>query len=178
MVICLKSLNSMNKKPNKWVDCYSSLIPSGKGVLDLACGSGRHTGMLLNKGYQVTAVDIDTTSIKQNFSDKKLNIVKCDLESLSSWPFGKNSFLGIIVVNYLHRPLYSKIMESLEKGGVLIYQTFADGHSRYGKPKNPDYLLRRGELKMVFDSMRIISYQHGYLGYPSRSIVQRICCIK
>ena len=168
----------MNKEPNKWVECYSSLIPFGKGVLDLACGSGRHTGMLLNNGYQVTAVDIDTTLVKQNFSNKKLNIVKCDLETLSSWPFGKNSFLGIIVVNYLHRPLYSRIMESLEEGGVLIYQTFADGNSRYGKPKNPDYLLKRGELKTVFGGMRIISYQHGYLSYPSQSVVQRICCIK
>ena len=74
MVICLKSLNSMNKKPNKWVEYYSSLIPSGKGVLDLACGSGRHTGMLLNKGYQVTAVDIDTTLIKQKFSSKNLEL--------------------------------------------------------------------------------------------------------
>ena len=178
MVICLKGLNSMNKKPNKWVECYSSLIPSGGSVLDLACGSGRHTGMLLNKGYQVTAVDIDTTLIKQNFSNKNLNIVKCDLESLSFWPFEKNSFLGIIVVNYLHRPLFSKIIESLREEGVLVYQTFADGHSRYGKPKNPDYLLKRGELKTVFDSMKIISYQHGYLSYPSQSIIQRICCVK
>ena len=168
----------MNKKPNKWIECYSSLIPSGKGVLDLACGSGRHTGMLLHKGYQVTAVDIDIDLIKQNFSNKKLDIVKCDLEGLSSWPFGKNTFWGIIVVNYLHRPLYSKIMESLEKGGVLVYQTFADGHSQYGKPKNPDYLLKRGELKKVFDSMRIMSYQHGYLSYPSPSIVQIICFVK
>ena len=104
-------------------------------MLDLACGTGRHTRFLLARGHSVTAVDIAPNSFSDIENLPSLEVIRADLES-DTWPLGDRHFAGVIVTNYLWRPLLRSIIDSVAEGGVLIYETFAKGHERFGRPKN------------------------------------------
>ena len=173
-------------KPSAWVRRFASLIPSGGEVLDLACGSGRHVRLLAGMGHAVVAVDRNAESLA-NAAGVGINTLQMDLESSMNeqvaWPFSANRFAGIVVTNYLHRPLFENIFASLAHNGVLIYETFAHGNERFGKPSNPDFLLAPGELLKVTQvnpehMLRIIAYEDGYIDVPKPAMVQRICAIK
>ena len=132
-----------------WVEKFGGEVPAGGKVLDLACGSGRHSRWFLRHGYQVLAVDRDVSKLADLRGEAKLEILEYDLEA-DFWPFLGQKFDGIVVTNYLHRPLFPHLASSLAAGGVLIYETFADGHGQFGKPNNPNFLLRKGELLRFF----------------------------
>ena len=162
-------------KPSQWVVTHIKHIPEGGQVLDLACGSGRHTRYLLEIGFRVTAVDKDVSRITDLESNTRCCIVRSDLENANPWPFVE-LFDGIVVTNYLHRPLFKILTESLAVGGVLIYETFMSGNEQYGKPRNPDFLLNRNELSDVFGkSLNVIDFQQGYTARPNAAIMQQIC---
>jgi SAM-dependent methyltransferase len=192
--------------PSAWVARFAPLIPQGE-VLDLACGSGRHARLLAAMGHPVLAVDRDAQALAATNGSAKptngsappssalpavaagqgINTLQIDLESDSgprfSWPFEPNRFAGIVVTNYLHRPLFPPILDSLAVNGVLIYETFAQGNGRFGKPSNPDFLLEPGELLQMAGadsshSLRIIAFEDGYIDQPKPAMVQRICIVK
>ena len=101
-----------------------------------------------------------------------------DLEG-APWPLHGRSFGGVLVTNYLHRPLFARIVESVAADGVLIYETFAMGNERFGKPSNPDFLLRPGELlSVVAGEFRVIAYEDLQVGGPRPAMVQRICAVR
>ena len=165
-------------KPVNWVISYLNRIPKRGRVLDLACGSGRHTRLLLGKGYSVTAVDRDISQICNLCETDNLEILEYDLEGPEGWPFSSGYFDGIIVVNYLHRPLFPSIIDSLAENGVLIYQTFASGNENYGSPRNPDFLLVKDELLDFFGlRLEVVAFRQGYTRRPSPAVVQCICCV-
>ena len=171
--------NFKQLKPSNWVEKYLEIIPKGGTVLDLACGSGRHTRLLLNTGRSVTALDRDVSKLEDLSNNNHLKIFKFDLEGNVPWPFNAESFDGIIVVNYLYRPLFPMIIDALAVNGVLIYQTFAIGNEKYGRPNNPDYLLKNNELLNEFgEQLQVVKFDHGYIRRPSPAIMQSICCIK
>jgi len=153
--------------PSPWVARFSSIIPKGGYVLDLACGGGRHAGHLLKGGYRVTALDKDTVAVSDRLSGRAdLTIVTADLETGVD-PFSTDgalngkTFDGIVVVNYLYRPLMAALVNALNPGGVLIYETFARGNEVYARPRNPDHLLRAGELlDLVSGCLQIVAYEH------------------
>lgn len=160
--------------PSSWVLRYAPLVPRGR-VLDLACGDGRHGRLFLEGGYEVTFVDLDVSSLSDLESNSAATVLEYDLEDGSAWPFDDAEFSGIIVVNYLYRPLFGPIARSLAKGGVLIYQTFMAGNEKHGRPRNPDYLLEYDELLDVLgESMEVIGFEQGFLPDPDR-MVQAIC---
>ncbi|RJG06457.1 class I SAM-dependent methyltransferase [Noviherbaspirillum cavernae] len=172
-------------QPSAWVVRFASLIPEGE-VLDLACGSGRHARFLAARGYRVLAVDRDSAALERAAADG-VRTLPVDLEDDSngsaSWPFEADRFNGIVVTNYLHRPLLPRILYSLAPGGILIYETFTCGNERYGKPSNPDFLLTHGELLRLTEiqcvpSLRIIAFEDGYVDFPKPAMVQRICVLK
>ena len=172
----LKNQQELNG-PSSWVVQHATQVPSGM-VLDLACGGGRHGRLFLDLGYRVTFLDRDVSRVADLGVNKDAKILEYDLENGAPWPFESDQFSGIIVVNYLHRPLLARLEESLKKGGVLIYRTFAQGNERYGRPANPDFLLAPGELRAFFgQSMEVIDFQEGFLENPDR-VVQSICAIK
>lgn len=109
--------------------------------------------------------------------DEGVELMQADLES-AAWPFPGRCFDGIVVTNYLHRPLLSVLADSLTPGGVLIYETFAEGNEEYGRPSNPDFLLREGELQEVFSDLTVLAYEHGYDAEPKPSVRQRICAVR
>jgi SAM-dependent methyltransferase len=172
-----------NGYPSLWVQRFLEDIPRSKGpILDLACGSGRHTHLLLAAGYEVWAVDRDVDSLAA-LELQGVTCFKIDLEQEGfQWPFETEQFAGIIVTNYLHRPLMASILQSLADQGVLIYETFASGNEKYGRPRNPDFLLQENELLKHFVCTKelgwrqqCLAFEHTYVNQITEAIVQRIC---
>jgi SAM-dependent methyltransferase len=173
--------------PSPWVLRFAAAIGTGE-VLDLACGGGRHARLLATLGHQVLAVDRDAAALERAAGDN-IRTLQADLEAAGhgqSWPaslFEADRYAGIVVTNYLHRPLFPIIFSSLAAGGVLIYETFARGNEHFGKPSNPDFLLAPGELLDVVrdhagQGLRVIAFEDGYVEQPKPAIVQRICVAK
>lgn len=141
-------------------------------MLDVAAGGGRHARFLAEQSYKVTAVDRDTSAL---VSQPNLEVVQADLEDGSPWPFANRKFGAIVGVFYLHRPLMPLLLESLEPGGVLLYETFMVGNERFGKPSNPDFLLRDGELlELVRGKLSVIAYEARMISDPKMAMIQRI----
>ena len=159
--------------PSAWVEKWALLIRPGGEVLDVACGSGRHSRLLARLGFEVVAVDRDASL----FRDKPqgVDLVEADIEG-GPWPFGGRRFDGIVVTNYLHRPLLPVLVDSLAPGGVLVYETFARGNERFGKPSNPAFLLAPGELlEAVRGKLRVVAYEDRVVEEPRPAAIQRIC---
>ena len=148
--------------------------PGGR-VLDLAAGGGRHTRYFKDLGYQITALDRDVSRL-QDLAGRGVEVMAADLEDGSPWPLGARAFDGIVVTNYLHRPLFPHLASALAPGGVLIYETFGIGNERFGKPSNPNFLLRPGELLefAAAHGLQVLAYACGEVAEPKQAIIQRI----
>lgn len=148
-------------------------------MLDLACGGGRHARFFLERGHPVTAVDIDLSGLQDLREHPALELVQADLEAGTPWPLPDRRFGVVVVTNYLWRPLFPMILDAVDVGGVLLYETFARGHEAHGRPSNPDFLLAPGELiDVVRDHLHIVAYEHGYLEQPRPAIKQRLCGVR
>jgi SAM-dependent methyltransferase len=161
--------------PSAWVQSHAGLIKPGGKVLDLAAGGGRHTRYFKDLGYRVTALDRDVSAL-QDLAGQDIEIVPADLEDGSPWPFGARTFDGVVVTNYLHRPLFPHLARALATDGVLIYETFGIGNERFGKPSNPNFLLRPGELLEFAGAhgLQVLAYACGEVAVPKRAITQRM----
>jgi SAM-dependent methyltransferase len=161
--------------PSAWVRRFLPLIRPGGTVLDLAAGDGRHTRLLRQKGLLVRAVDRDVSALLP-LAGMGCEVQQVDLETGASWPLG-GGYHGIIVTNYLHRPLLPAIAGALARGGVLIYETFAVGHERFGRPRNPDFLLRPGELLEALAILSVVAFEQGEVATPRRAVIQHIAAL-
>ena len=154
-----------------WVQRWSHLIAADARVLDIACGSGRHLRWFAQRGGRVTGVDRDAAALETS-RGSGAELIHADIEN-GQWPLTGRRFDAVIVTNYLWRRLLPQIVESVDAGGVLIYETFALGNERYGKPSNPDFLLRPGELLTLVQGLRVVAFEDGFVSPPGRC-VQRI----
>lgn len=171
------STDSFSLKPSSWVRRFAPLVPKNGRILDIAAGRGRHTALFLERGHAVTAVD-KTVGPLQSMPGDRLTIIQSDLETGQKPPFIDQKFAGVVVTNYLHRPLFADILGAVEEDGLLIYETFAVGNERYGRPSNPEFLLRPGELlEMVRGRLRVIAYEDRLVRRSKPARVQRICAI-
>ena len=159
--------------PSGWVTRWAPLVRDGGTVLDLACGSGRHLRWLAAQGWRVTGVDRDAAAVAPLRAVAE--IIDADVEG-GPWPLEGRRFDGVVVTNYLWRALLPRIGAALAPGGVLIYETFAEGHEVFGRPNNPDFLLRRGELLGAFGDLHIVAYEDGLESDPERR-VQRLVAV-
>lgn len=165
-------------RPSPWVARFTHLIPAGSAVLDVACGHGRHARLARSLGHPVTAVDIDTAGVADLTVDHGVTIVTVDLEA-GAWPFKPAAFGAVIVANYLHRPHFPHLAESLQAGGVLLVDTFAAGNERHGRPRNPGFLLAPGELLTAFAGrLQVVAYECGYEPLPRPAVRQRLCAVR
>lgn len=163
--------------PSAWVRRFAALIRPGGTVLDVACGSGRHLRWLAAQGWAVTGVDRDAAALEP--LREVAEILVADLEG-APWPLPGRRFDGIVVTNYLWRPLLPALLDALGEGGVLIYETFMLGNEAYGKPSNPEFLLRPGELRAVARAagLREIAFEEGYADQPKPALRQAICAVR
>ena len=169
-------MNARNEvPPSSWVTKYSTLLKPRSRVLDLACGSGRHTCFFAAQGHVVTAVDKNIGSLSGVESYSDVEVVRFDLES-GRWPFVGRQFDCVVITNYLHRPLFADIINALSPDGLLIYETFMVGNEQFGRPSSSDFLLEVNELLTVFsEKLKILAYQSGKVKSPKVAVVQRIC---
>ena len=160
-----------------WVARFAPLVPKTAPLLDLACGSGRHLRHFRAQGHAVAGVDIDLQGVADLAGAEGVEIVQADIEA-GPWPFAGRRFAGIVVANYLHRKLLPMIVAALAPGGVLIYETFAQGNQRFGRPATPAYLLKAGELlQAVAGRLQVVAYEHGEVASPRAAVVQRLCAV-
>lgn len=171
-----------------WVRRFQPLVPAGGTVLDLAAGGGRHGRYFLGLGHPVVAVDRETAAMADLAREASAEVIEADLENgagpfAPGGPLAGRTFAGIVVVNYLYRPLMDGIIAALDEGGVLIYETFARGNERFQKPRNPDHLLKSGELlALVEGRLQVVAYEHGIDETPDipgdiPGVKQRLCAV-
>jgi SAM-dependent methyltransferase len=143
-------------------------------VLDVACGHGRHLHWFARHGHAVTGIDRDPEAIAA--AQPLGRAIQADIEN-GPWPLPGETFAGVVVTNYLWRPLFTQVLASVAEGGVLLYETFAEGNETVGKPSRPDFLLRHGELLALCAGLRVVAYEDGFLPEPER-FVQRIAAVR
>ena len=178
-----------------WVARWAPVVPEGE-VLDLACGTGRHARHFAALAHPVLAVDRDADALAQAAGEGIVTL-RFDLEaepdhaaastpgsgppdltpSSALTPMVPGRFSGIVVTNYLHRPLMAELAASLRPDGVLIYETFAIGNEAFGKPSNPAFLLAPGELLAIARAagLRVLAFEDGYVEHPKPAMIQRLC---
>ncbi|HJW02012.1 MAG TPA: methyltransferase domain-containing protein [Azospira sp.] len=171
----MNSLPSLT--PSAWITRFAPLIPASGGVLDLACGQGRHARFLAGLGLAVEAVDRDEVALASLASIPGVTVRCADLE-VGAWPYAGQRFAGIVVTRYLYRPLLPLLLDALAKGGVLLYETFMVGQERFGRPSNPDFLLRSQELLDLARAggLRVLAYEEGE--QPGPAMLQRLCAVR
>lgn len=162
------------EEASPWIVRWTHLVPAGGTVLDLACGRGRHLRWFARHGHPVVGVDRDAEALAA--SAGLAETVAADIEN-GPWPLAGRQFAAVVVTNYLWRPLFPRILEAVAPGGVLLYETFAQGNETVGKPSRPDFLLAPGELLGAFPGLRIVAYEDGFLAEPPR-FVQRIAALR
>ncbi len=156
---------------------FASQWPAGTRVLDLACGSGRHVRALAALGHSVTAVDRDAAALA-GLQGVAAELLVADLES-DPWPLAGREFDVVLVTNYLWRPRLAITLASVAAGGWWLHETFAAGNESVGRPSNPDFLLRPGELNAaaLAAGLRVVAFEDGFLDGPPR-FVQRIAAVR
>ncbi|MDY0882479.1 class I SAM-dependent methyltransferase [Dongia soli] len=170
------SFSAHSSKPSPWVIRFADTVPQWGPVLDLAAGKGRHARYFKSLGYKVAALDRDVGGLADLAGDPRIEIIAANLEDGSPWPLAGRRFAGIVVANYLHRPLMPYLIQALAPGGVLIYETFALGNERYGRPSNPDFLLRPGELLDYAKQheLTVLGYEQVEMEEPKPAVIQHL----
>ena len=162
--------------PSPWIVQWAGLVAADATVLDVAAGGGRHARFFADRGNKVTAIDRDINALTAH---PNVEIVQADLEDGSPWPLPGRTFGAVVVTNYLHRPLFPALLDALMPGGVLLYETFMEGNERFGRPSNPEFLLKDGELlELARDRLSVTAYEARMISEPKMAMIQRIAARK
>lgn len=149
-------------------------------VLDLACGEGHNGIVLALKGCRIVLADRSSAALEKarelaSALNAPVTIWQVDLEQKGLNPLEGKSYSGILVFRYLHRPLFPYIVEALMPGGILAFETFTLEQAKFGKPRNPDHLLKPGELREWFGGWSVIHYHEGIFMNPKRAVAGIVC---
>jgi SAM-dependent methyltransferase len=163
--------------PSRWIERFAPLVQEGARVLDVAAGRGRHASWFARRGARVLAVDRDAAALAALDAVAGVETMIADLEG-AHWPLAGERFDAIVVTNYLHRPTLSSLLDSLAPDGVLLYETFAIGNERFGRPSNPAFLLRENELlELARNRLTIVAFEQGRVVAERAAVVQRIAAV-
>lgn len=164
--------------PSPWVQRFSALIQDGGEVLDFACGAGRHARWLALHGFRVEAVDRNADALRALSGVERVQVTEADLEQ-GAWAYEGRQFDAVVVTNYLFRPRFDALLETVRPGGVLIYETFMHGNAQFGRPGSPDFLLAPGELlHRCTNGWRVVAFEQGIVSVPRPAAIQRICAVR
>ncbi|MBP5857398.1 class I SAM-dependent methyltransferase [Marivibrio halodurans] len=164
-----------HSRPSPWIARFADDVPEGGAILDLACGAGRHGRHFLARGHAVTFLDRDIGRLHDLRGVDGARIVEADLETDGPFPLDGERFAAVVVVNYLWRPILKDIPRLVAPGGLLLYETFMAGNEALGRPRNPDFLLRPGELRdLAAPAFDILAFEEGRTESPAPAIKQWI----
>ena len=173
-------------RASDWVERFLPGVPAGGTVLDLACGAGRHLRRALALGHPAVALDRDVSGLADLANRPDVEIVAHDLEADGGLdlPLDDRRFAGVIVTNYLFRPLLTRLHALVAPDGILVYETFARGQERFGKPSNPAFMLAPNELlaPAVLGDLVVVGFEQGELPAEltvtrAPKIVQRLAAV-
>jgi len=159
-----------------WVERFGRSVRPPGPVLDVACGDGRHTRWFVSHGYDVVAIDRDLSGVADLGANARVDLHEADLEDGAPFPAAAASFGAVVVTNYLWRPILDAVVDAVAPGGWLLYETFAVGNERLGRPSNPDYLLRDNELLELAlrHELTVVAYENVQVELPRAAVVARI----
>jgi SAM-dependent methyltransferase len=164
-------------EPSAWIRRHAGLVAPGARVLDLAAGSGRHARFFAGRSATVVAVDRDADALSALAGVDGVETRCADLEA-AAWPLAGEVFDAVIVSRYLHRPRFDDVLALLGPSGTLLYETFAAGNERYGRPSNPAFLLEPGELlERVRGRLVVVAFEQGAEGDPPTAVLQRLAAV-
>ena len=174
----MTSLPLARATPSRWLVDHLDLLPKGRRVLDVASGRGRHALALAAAGWTVHAIDrdVDVLAALQEAARGLAGTVTTEVIDLEAGPvaLGADAYGGIVVFNYLYRPLMPALIDALEPGGVLLYETFTRGQAARGHPRNPAFLLDEGELPRLVAPLQVLrSFEGERDGHLIASVVAR-----
>jgi SAM-dependent methyltransferase len=163
--------------PSSWILRWLPRVRPGGRLLDFACGGGRHARAARAAGLAVLAVDRDPDALG-SLQGTDIHTLQEDLEG-GRWSFAAERFDAIVCTNYLFRPRLDLLVACLAPGGLWLHETFAVGNARYGRPSNPAFLLRPGELAAVARraGLHVLAFEDGYVAAPRPARVQRIAAV-
>ncbi|QQS15008.1 MAG: class I SAM-dependent methyltransferase [Rhodospirillales bacterium] len=169
---------TLETPPSPWIQRWIGLCRPGGTALDVAAGGGRHTLLLSAHGLAVSAVDRDAAALRARVAgcEPAVRVVEAELEAGAPWPFAGETFDAVVVANYLHRPLFPALLAAVAPGGAFLHETFMVGNERHGRPRNPDFLLRDGELLDVARAggLSVVAYEALEVAMPRPAVVQRV----
>jgi tellurite methyltransferase len=156
-------LNNPKDNPAKFLVQNISLLPKGR-VLDVAMGDGRNAICLANLGFQAEGIDISPDAVTKalesaNAQGVELTAHVIDLEK--DHYIQPDKYDVIICFRYLQRSLIPYMKNGLRSGGIVVYETYTIDQMQFGKPKNPDFLLKPNELLNLFRDFHVIKYHEG-----------------
>lgn len=157
--------NLIVSPPSSWLTWNAGLLPAAGRALDVACGRGRHALWLGTCGYATTALDRDPEAIDYVNSEARRRSLPVraqvlDLEA-PDLRLGATLYDLIVVIRYLHRPLFPALIAALRRNGVLVYETFTRAQAARGRPTNPAFLLEAGELARLVEPLEILREREG-----------------
>jgi SAM-dependent methyltransferase len=156
---------------------FAPLVGHDARVLDVAAGYGRHAHFFARRGARVVAVDRDATALATLEGEPRIETRVADLEQ-GRWPFAGEEFDAIVVVHYLHRAIFPRLIAALAGDGALLYETFAHGNAAYGKPSNPAFLLEAGELlAIVRERLTVVAFEQGRVDGDHPAVIQRLAAV-
>jgi SAM-dependent methyltransferase len=163
--------------PAEFLVANRTLLGKGK-ALDIAMGAGRNAVYLAKEGFDVLGIEIAPDAVEKAIAlaaaeNVKVSTIVADLEG--GYHLEPSAYDLIICFYYLHRPLIAEIKKALKPGGVVVYETYLCDQAQWGKPANPDHLLKHDELLNMFCDWRITKYREGIIE-PRKAIASIIAC--
>lgn len=157
---------AMTIEPTRWLVDHAGALPASGDALDVASGSGRNAFWLAARGLTTLAVDRSASSIaaiRETATHLRLPIRAevMDLEGRENATLRASAFDVVVVVHYLHRPLFPLLRAALRPGGILVYETFTRAQALRGRPTNPAFLLEPGELPQLVAPLEILFQREG-----------------
>ncbi|MDZ7699093.1 MAG: methyltransferase domain-containing protein [Deltaproteobacteria bacterium] len=155
----------MPQNPSRFLVENAHMLPEGR-ALDIAMGHGRNAVYLASLGFEVEGVDIASDAVDGALAVAKrkglrIHAEVADLEK--EYQIAPDTYDLIICFNYLQRSLFPSIEAGLKPGGMVVYETFIVDQARFGRPRNPDHLLKHNELLHRFRNLRVLRYHEGII---------------
>jgi tellurite methyltransferase len=150
------------RPPSRFLVAQRDRLPRGR-ALDVACGDGRNALDLARHGWTVDAIDFAHAGLARllalaRHGGLSVNAVQADLQQ---FPLPRDRYDVVVNTRYLQRSLFTALKASVRRGGVVVFETFIRDQQQLGHPRNPAFLLERGELAERFGDFEILVYEEG-----------------